>query len=83
MKMKAFISQLNQMSEPAFALFRAGLFLSCAMLLFAVLWKNISTASAITDFHAYRIAWELFTNASLVLLLSGLGAAIIEGGRRK
>ena len=83
MKMKMFISHLNQMSEAAFTLFRTGLFLSCSMLLLAVLWKNVSTASAVTDFHAYRIAWEFFTNASLVLLLSGLGAAIIEGGKKK
>ena len=83
MKMKAFISSLNQMSEPAFTLFRVGLLLSCLMLLFAVLWKSASTASAATDFHAYKIAWELFSNASLVLLLSGLGAAVIEGGKRR
>jgi len=83
MKMKRFISRLNQMNEAAFALLRAGFILSCSMLLFAVLFKNASTASAVTDFHAYRMAWELFANASLALLLSGLGAAIIQGGRQK
>lgn len=83
MKSKTFVSHLNHMSDSAFSLLKTGFMSTCLMLVSALFLRLFASGHHGNALQAYHIAWALFSNASLVFLLSGLGAAIIEERNRK